>query len=89
MWAKDDTNVRMEVVEIKRNKWFVGVQFHPEYLSKVLNPSRPYLGLVAACAGMLDEISKEELERSQADGGLGGRNGILNGNSLVNGDGHF
>ena len=28
----------VEVVEIKDHKWFVGVQFHPEYKSTVINP---------------------------------------------------
>jgi len=60
--GKDDENMRMEVVEIKKNKWFVGVQFHPEYLSRVLKPSRPYLGFVAACAGVLDQVTREELD---------------------------
>lgn len=58
--GKDDEGVRMEVVEVKENKWFVGVQFHPEYLSRVLVPSRPYLGFVAACAGVLEGVTKEE-----------------------------
>jgi CTP synthase len=58
--GKDDTGVRMEVIEIKDRKWFVGVQFHPEYLSRVLRPSRPYLGFIAACSGVLDKITREE-----------------------------
>ena len=33
-----------------------GVQFHPEYLSRVLEPSKPYLGFVAASAGLLPEV---------------------------------
>ena len=49
--GKDDTGERMEVVELKDHPWFVGVQFHPEYLSRVLAPSKPYLGFVAACSG--------------------------------------
>lgn len=28
----------VEIVEIPQHKWFVGVQFHPEYRSTVLNP---------------------------------------------------
>lgn len=46
--GKDDKNVRMEVIELKDHPWFVGVQFHPEYLSRVLQPSKPYLGFVSA-----------------------------------------
>ncbi|KAK5118416.1 CTP synthase [Meristemomyces frigidus] len=56
--GKDETGVRMEVIELKDHPWFVGVQFHPEYLSRVLEPSKPYLGFIAAAAGMLDEITK-------------------------------
>lgn len=28
----------VEVVEIPKHTWFMGVQFHPEYKSTVLNP---------------------------------------------------
>jgi len=28
----------VEIMEIKNHPWFVGVQFHPEYRSSVLNP---------------------------------------------------
>lgn len=54
--AKDDSGKRMEILEIKHHPWFVGVQFHPEYLSRVLRPSKPYLGFVAASAGCLDDF---------------------------------
>lgn len=37
--GKDESGQRMEVVELKDHPWFVGVQFHPEYLSRVLAPS--------------------------------------------------
>lgn len=54
--GKGNTGVRMEVVELRDHPWFVGVQFHPEYLSRVLQPSKPYLGFIAASAGMLEEV---------------------------------
>ena len=57
--GKDDAGVRMEVIEFKDHPWFVGVQYHPEYLSRVLHPSKPYLGLVAASAGCLEQITQE------------------------------
>ncbi|KAF2875234.1 CTP synthase [Massariosphaeria phaeospora] len=57
--GKDEKGERMEVIEIKDHPWFVGVQFHPEYLSRVLDPSRPYLGFVAASAGLLSEITRD------------------------------
>lgn len=57
--GKDDKGERMEIIELKDHPYFVGVQYHPEYLSKVLDPSKPYLGFVAASAGCLDKITKD------------------------------
>ena len=57
--GKDDKGERMEIIELKDHSWFVGVQFHPEYLSRVLDPSRPYLGFVAASAGLLGKVTAE------------------------------
>ncbi|PSK38251.1 CTP synthase [Candidozyma pseudohaemuli] len=54
--GKDETEKRMEIVELKDHKFFVGTQYHPEYCSKVLDPSRPFLGLVAASAGVLEDV---------------------------------
>ncbi|KAE8454040.1 CTP synthase ura7 [Mollisiaceae sp. DMI_Dod_QoI] len=64
--GKDDKGERMEVLELKDHPWFVGVQFHPEYLSKVLKPSRPYLGFLAASAGCLDQVMADLNEHSVA-----------------------
>ena len=33
--------------------YYVGVQYHPEYLSRPLSPSPPYLGLILASCGKL------------------------------------
>jgi CTP synthase len=68
--GKDDTGKRMEIVELKDHPWYVGVQFHPEYQSKVLDPSRPYLGFFAASAGCLDRITKELSEKVKGTDGL-------------------
>lgn len=57
--GKDDQGERMEIIELKDHPWYVGVQFHPEYLSRVLTPSKPYLGFVAAASGCLDEITQK------------------------------
>ncbi|KAL9105215.1 MAG: hypothetical protein Q9187_008760 [Circinaria calcarea] len=69
--GKDDKGERMEIIELKDHPWFVGVQFHPEYLSRVLQPSKPYLGFVAASAGCLEEI----LGRVKGNGLVNGING--------------
>jgi len=74
--GKDDDGVRMEVVEIEDHPWFVGVQFHPEYLSRVLDPSRPYLGFVAASAGCLDEVTRGANASKDMDDLVNGVNGI-------------
>lgn len=39
----------VEIIEIPSNKWFVGVQFHPEYSSTVLKPHPLFVGFVKAC----------------------------------------
>ena len=54
--GKDDKAERMEIMELRDHPWYVGVQYHPEYLSRVLRPSKPYLGFVAAASGCLEEI---------------------------------
>ena len=59
--GKDAKGERMEIVELKEHPYFVGVQFHPEYLSRVLEPSKPYLGLVAASVGRLPAILEHGL----------------------------
>ncbi|KAH6669040.1 CTP synthase [Halenospora varia] len=77
--GKDDKGVRMEIVELKDHPWYVGVQFHPEYLSRVLDPSKPYLGFVAAAAGCLEKVTSDIM----ATDGVNGVNGV-NG-ALTNG----
>ena len=42
-----DSNL-VEIVEIPEHKWFVGVQFHPEYRSTVLNPHPLFVSFVKA-----------------------------------------
>ena len=55
--GKDDLGERMEIMELKGHPWYVGVQYHPEYLSRVLRPSKPYLGFVAAASQCLKEMT--------------------------------
>ena len=43
----------MEAMELDGHPFYVGVQFHPEYLSRPLRPSPPYLGLLLAASGQL------------------------------------
>jgi len=66
--GKDETGVRQEIIELKDHPWFVGVQFHPEYLSRVLEPSKPYLGFLAAASGVLAEMVRETARLSLVEG---------------------
>ena len=38
-----------EIVEIPSHKWFVGVQFHPEYRSTVIKPHPLFIAFIKAC----------------------------------------
>jgi CTP synthase len=51
--GKDDTGKRMEILELKGQDYFVGVQYHPEFKSRPARPSPPFLGLVLAASGQL------------------------------------
>jgi CTP synthase len=45
-----DTNL-VEIIEIPSHKFFIGVQYHPEYKSTVVNPHPLFLGFVKAMVG--------------------------------------
>lgn len=62
--GRDDSGKRMEILELRDHPFFVGVQFHPEYLSRVLRPSKPFLGFVAASAGILPEMMSGKARRA-------------------------
>ena len=70
--GKDDRGERMEIFELKDHPWFVGVQFHPEYLSRVLRPSKPYLGFVAAACACLAELLERPGRKRMGEGEVDG-----------------
>ncbi len=49
--GKDERGERMQVLELPDHPYFVGFQAHPEFCTRPLNPSPPFLGFVAAAAG--------------------------------------
>ncbi|KAJ3342571.1 CTP synthase ura7 [Gonapodya sp. JEL0774] len=56
--GQDESAERMEIIELSEelnHPFFLGVQYHPEFLSRPLRPSPPYLGLLLAASGLLDE----------------------------------
>ena len=56
--GKDESGQRMEIVELDDHPFYCAVQFHPEYLSRPLRPSAPYLGLILAASGQLTSYLK-------------------------------
>lgn len=51
--GRDDN--RMEVAELPSHPYYVGCQYHPEFQSRPLKPSPPFLGLLLAATGTLEE----------------------------------
>lgn len=44
--AFSDNGRRMEALEIPDHRFFIGTQFHPEFKSRPLSPSPPFVGFV-------------------------------------------
>lgn len=49
----DSEKERMEIMELADHPYFVATQYHPEYLSRPLKPSPPFMGLILASVGKL------------------------------------
>ncbi|EJD43400.1 CTP synthase [Auricularia subglabra TFB-10046 SS5] len=49
--GKDEKGERMQVFELPNHPYFVGLQAHPEFCTRPLDPSPPFLGFVAAACG--------------------------------------
>ncbi|KAI0746974.1 CTP synthase [Daedaleopsis nitida] len=58
--GKDERGERMQVLELPDHPYFVGFQAHPEFCTRPLNPSPPFLGFVAAASGV--QVLEEQLE---------------------------
>jgi len=62
--GKDETGQRMEALELTNHPFYCAVQYHPEYLSRPLRPSPPYVGLLLAASGQLEmELSKNTIRK--------------------------
>jgi CTP synthase len=57
--GRDETGERMEVAELPGHPYYIGVQYHPEFKSRPLIPSPPFLGLILAACGQLDKYLLE------------------------------
>ncbi|XP_060038672.1 CTP synthase 2 [Erinaceus europaeus] len=58
---------RMEIIELTSHPYFVGVQFHPEFSSRPMKPSPPYLGLLLAATGNLNTYLEQGCKLSPSD----------------------
>jgi CTP synthase len=63
--GRDETGTRMEIAELPRSQhpYYVGTQYHPEFLSRPLQPSPPFHGLLLAACGQLDQYLQEQDEQ--------------------------
>uniref|UniRef100_A0A7N6B1J3 CTP synthase n=1 Tax=Anabas testudineus TaxID=64144 RepID=A0A7N6B1J3_ANATE len=65
--GQDVEGERMEVIELEDHYYFVGVQYHPEFTSRPINPSPPYFGLLLAAAGKLQSYLTKGCRLSPRD----------------------
>ena len=70
--GKDETNKRMEILELEDHPFFVATQYHPEYKSRPGRPSPPFMGLILAASNQLDDyLTNEAINmRINAPGGF-------------------
>ncbi|CAL5096511.1 unnamed protein product [Urochloa decumbens] len=54
--GRDETGRRMEIIEMPDHRFYVGVQFHPEFKSRPSKPSALFVGLVAASSAQLEHV---------------------------------
>ena len=53
-------NELVEIIELAVHPWFVGVQFHPEYKSTVVNPHPLFISFVESVVKVSKKENKEE-----------------------------
>lgn len=65
--GRDEKGERMQIMELPNHPFFVGLQAHPEFCTRPLNPSPPFLGLIAAACGpdVLEEQMIQQLQTFQ------------------------
>jgi CTP synthase len=97
--GKDETQKRMEIIELQNHPFYVGAQFHPEFKSRPGKPSALFLGLIAASSGQLStwKTTPKRVPNGYSNSKLqnGHINGHMNGHvkkplkPLVNGNGNY
>jgi CTP synthase len=70
--GKDDQKTRMEITELPDHPFFIGVQYHPEFLSRPTRPSPIFLGFVKAAAvlvtGESDSYDTKHVTETKTNG---------------------
>ncbi|KAJ9112331.1 CTP synthase ura7 [Naganishia cerealis] len=61
--GKDERGERMQVLEMEDHPFFVGLQAHPEFSTRPLNPSPPFLGLIAAACGQ--DVLEQQMQLNE------------------------
>jgi CTP synthase len=59
--AFSDNGRRAEILELKNHPFYMGTQFHPEYISRPERPEPIYLAFVKACLRRLEEEGKKQM----------------------------
>ncbi|KAI9222575.1 CTP synthase [Blastocladiella britannica] len=76
--GRDDSGERMEFMELPTamHPYFVGIQGHPEYLTRPLKPAPLFLGLILASSGLLETWKEQRTATNgaaaPAEGEIGG-----------------
>eukprot|EP00475_Leptophrys_vorax_P025742 TRINITY_DN36004_c0_g1_i1.p1 TRINITY_DN36004_c0_g1~~TRINITY_DN36004_c0_g1_i1.p1 ORF type:complete len:625 (+),score=136.40 TRINITY_DN36004_c0_g1_i1:36-1877(+) len=60
--GKDVREARMEIIELPADQhpFYFATQFHPEFQSRPMSPSPPFLGLIQACSKMFVRIVDDD-----------------------------
>ncbi|KAG6856324.1 CTP synthase ura7 [Tephrocybe sp. NHM501043] len=61
--GKDEKGERMQILELPDHPYFLGLQAHPEFCTRPLNPSPPFLGFVSASSG--PTVFAQQLEQQR------------------------
>jgi len=56
-------NKLVEIIEIPEHPWFMGIQFHPEYSSTVMNPHPLFIGLIKSALELKANESKKSMSK--------------------------
>ncbi len=60
--AFSDNGRRAEILELKNHPFYMGTQFHPEYISRPERPEPVYVAFVRACAQRAEGINREDMK---------------------------